>query len=160
PAGDASGARADQRDYWRTSSAQRTGRVDRGGGESRGGGLGRLLPGRQLGAQVSRRGPLRGRATDTGCGQEVQARSTHSRALTLGVAGQAGGVLADWDRQVGHGNAESGALKDLGKPCAGKRHARLCVQRRLARSAGDRPAGVTARSPVAWMAEMRETEFL
>jgi hypothetical protein len=42
----------------------------------------------------------------------------------------------------------------------GNTHVRLCVQQRLARSAGDRPAGVTARSPVAWMAGRRETEFL
>src|ERR1035438_6566210 len=38
--------------------------------------------------------------------------------------------------------------------------ARLCVQRRLACSAGDKPAGARVRSPVAWIAEERETEFL
>ena len=62
--------------------------------------------------------------------------------------------------QVVHGSADSDAVKGLGKPGAGERHARLCVQRRLARSAGDRPAGVTARRPVAWMAERRETKVL
>jgi hypothetical protein len=36
----------------------------------------------------------------------------------------------------------------------------LCVQRRLACSAGDRPAGARVRSPVAWIAERREIEFL
>jgi hypothetical protein len=39
-------------------------------------------------------------------------------------------------------------------------HVRLCVQRRLARSAGDSPAGVTARSPVAWIAGRREIDDL
>ena len=35
-----------------------------------------------------------------------------------------------------------------------------CVQQRLARSAGVSPAGVRARSPVAWMAGRRETDAL
>jgi hypothetical protein len=39
-------------------------------------------------------------------------------------------------------------------------HVRLCVQRRLACSAGDSPARVRIRSPVAWMAGRRETEYL
>ncbi len=39
-------------------------------------------------------------------------------------------------------------------------YARLCVQRRLACAAGDKPAGARVRSPVAWIAERRETEFL
>ena len=38
--------------------------------------------------------------------------------------------------------------------------ARLCVQRRLARSAGDSPAKAKARSLVAWMAGRRETNDL
>ena len=37
---------------------------------------------------------------------------------------------------------------------------RLCVQIRLACSAGVSPAGVKVRSPVAWMADWRETEDL
>jgi len=36
----------------------------------------------------------------------------------------------------------------------------LCVQGRLACSAGDRPAGVRVRSPVAWIAGWRETKTL
>jgi len=39
-------------------------------------------------------------------------------------------------------------------------HVRLCVQRRLACTAGDKPAGARVRSPVAWIAGRRETEFL
>ena len=50
--------------------------------------------------------------------------------------------------------------KNIGKPCAGKPHARLCVQRRLACSAGDRPAGERVRSPVAWIAGWRVTNIL
>ncbi len=46
------------------------------------------------------------------------------------------------------------------KPYAGKPHVRLCVQRRLACSAGDKPAGARVRGPVAWIAGRRETEFL
>ena len=47
-----------------------------------------------------------------------------------------------------------------GEPGAGNRHAGLCVQPRLACSAGDNPAGARIRSPVAWIAGRRETEFL
>lgn len=36
----------------------------------------------------------------------------------------------------------------------------MCVQLRLACSAGDRPAGVEVRSPVAWIAGWRETKTL
>ena len=36
----------------------------------------------------------------------------------------------------------------------------MCVQRRLACSAGDKPAEARVRSLVAWIAERRETEFL
>src|SRR5580693_7664321 len=39
-------------------------------------------------------------------------------------------------------------------------HVRLCVQQRLACTAGDKPAGARVRSLVAWIAERRETEFL
>jgi hypothetical protein len=39
-------------------------------------------------------------------------------------------------------------------------HVRLCVQRRLACSAGERPAGARIRSPVAWIAGWRETKTL
>ena len=46
------------------------------------------------------------------------------------------------------------------EPDAGNPHVRLCVQRRLACSAGDSPAGGTIRNPVAWIAGRRETEFL
>ena len=37
---------------------------------------------------------------------------------------------------------------------------RLCVQRRLACSAGERPAGARVRSPVVWIAGWRETKTL
>ena len=39
-------------------------------------------------------------------------------------------------------------------------HARMCVQRRLACTAGVSPAGVRVRGPVAWMAGRRETKYL
>ena len=39
-------------------------------------------------------------------------------------------------------------------------HVRLCVQRRLACSAGDRPAGARVRIPVVWIAGWRETKTL
>ncbi|MCJ7600094.1 MAG: hypothetical protein MUO63_01175, partial [Desulfobulbaceae bacterium] len=41
-----------------------------------------------------------------------------------------------------------------------KQPARLCVQRRLACSAGDRPAGERVRNPVAWIAGWRVTNTL
>jgi hypothetical protein len=43
---------------------------------------------------------------------------------------------------------------------SGNPHVRMCVQRRLACSAGVSPARVTIRSPVAWMAGTRETDYL
>jgi len=39
-------------------------------------------------------------------------------------------------------------------------HVRLCVQLRLVCSAGVSPVRVTSRSPVAWMAGRRETDYL
>ena len=39
-------------------------------------------------------------------------------------------------------------------------HVRLCVQVRLVCSAGVSPARVRIRSPVAWVAGMRETDYL
>ncbi len=39
-------------------------------------------------------------------------------------------------------------------------HARMCVQVRLVCSAGVSPVRVRIRSPVAWMAGMRETDYL
>jgi hypothetical protein len=50
--------------------------------------------------------------------------------------------------------------KIIGKPCAGKRHARLCVQQRLACSVGDKPIEAKVRSLVAWIARRKETESL
>jgi hypothetical protein len=42
----------------------------------------------------------------------------------------------------------------------GNSHVRLCVQQRLVCSVGGKPTGAKARSPVAWIAEGRETELL
>jgi len=42
----------------------------------------------------------------------------------------------------------------------GYSHARLCVQRRLACSVGDKPTEAKVRSLVAWIAGRKETEFL
>jgi hypothetical protein len=39
-------------------------------------------------------------------------------------------------------------------------HVRLCVQRRLACSAGGKPAGAKVRSPVVWIAGWRVTKTL
>ncbi len=39
-------------------------------------------------------------------------------------------------------------------------HVRMCVQLRLVGSAGVSPVRVRIRSPVAWMAGMRETDYL
>jgi len=38
-------------------------------------------------------------------------------------------------------------MKQMGERSAGNPHAALCVQRRLACSAGDKPAGVEVRAP-------------
>src|SRR5882672_2234199 len=52
------------------------------------------------------------------------------------------------------------SVKPVGKPDAGNRHVRLCVQRRLACSAGDKPAGAKVRRPVVWIAGWRATKTL
>jgi hypothetical protein len=39
-------------------------------------------------------------------------------------------------------------------------HVRMCVQLRLVCSAGVSPARVIIRSPLAWMADTRETDYL
>ena len=52
------------------------------------------------------------------------------------------------------------AAKPVGKPDARNSHVRLCVQRKLACSAGERPAGARVRSPVVWIAGWRETKTL
>ena len=39
-------------------------------------------------------------------------------------------------------------------------HVRMCVQQRLVCSAGASPARVSIRGPIAWMADMRETDYL
>ena len=46
------------------------------------------------------------------------------------------------------------------KPYWGKLNVRKCVQRRLARSVGDKPTRAIVSSPVAWIAGGRETDFL
>src|SRR5208283_542825 len=56
--------------------------------------------------------------------------------------------------------AVSLAMKSVGKPDALIGHVRLCVQRRLACSAGERPAGARIRGPVVWIAGWRETKTL
>jgi len=43
---------------------------------------------------------------------------------------------------------------------SGDVHVRLCVQQRLACSAGNKPAGVTVRGLVTWIAGWRETKIL
>src|SRR5689334_12720720 len=48
-----------------------------------------------------------------------------ARSLFPCVLHEAGGLLADWNRQVVHGSADSDAMKDLGKPCEGEPHARI-----------------------------------
>src|SRR5271157_5335261 len=54
---------------------------------------------------------------------------------------------------------KTAAIEDLSSP-VGDPHVRLCVQRRLACSAGERPAGARVRSPVVWIAGWRETKTL
>lgn len=56
------------------------------------------------------------------------------------------------------GKAHEG--KPRSEPERGNPAFRECVQRRLACSAGDRPAGAEIRSPVAWIADWRETDDL
>jgi hypothetical protein len=56
--------------------------------------------------------------------------------------------------------SQASSPKIIVKPYAGKPHVRLCVQRRLACSVGDKPTEAKVRSLVAWIAGRKETEFL
>jgi hypothetical protein len=56
------------------------------------------------------------------------------------------------------GKAHEG--KPRSEPDRGNPAVRECVQRRLACSAGDSPAGAVIRSPVAWIAERSESDDL
>src|SRR5271166_4883664 len=58
------------------------------------------------------------------------------------------------------GRRRGPAVKSVGKPDARNPPVRLCVQRRLACSAGERPAGARIRGPVVWIAGWRETKTL
>ena len=49
----------------------------------------------------------------------------HRRRYTWGVLREAGGLPTDRNRQGVHGSADSGAVKDGGKPGAGEPHARF-----------------------------------
>ena len=51
-------------------------------------------------------------------------------------------------------------MNPVGEPDAGNLHVRLCVQRKLACSAGGRPAGARVRSPVVRIAGWWETKIL
>jgi hypothetical protein len=62
---------------------------------------------------------------------------------------------------VAHARLSVGeGMRLVREPDAGDRHVRLCVQRRLVCSAGDRPAGVRVRCPVVGIAGWRETKTL
>src|SRR5579864_1165771 len=54
----------------------------------------------------------------------------------------------------------SGGVIECSSRMKGNFQVQLCVQRRLACSAGDKPAGARVSGPVAWIAGRRETEFL
>ena len=75
-------------------------------------------------------------------------------------------VVLDQNNDLGGGEVSIGEvlLKALGRSkqesaVRGNPHAALCVQRRLACSAGMSPAGVIVWSPIVWIAEERETEL-
>ena len=79
----------------------------------------------------------------------------HSRETLREIRRDSNVVQSAWSTTaVGHG------MKSVGKPDAGNRPVRLCVQRRLACTAGDRPAGAKVRRPVVWIAGWRETKTL
>src|SRR3984893_15636759 len=124
-AGDATSTGSSQGDHGTTTPPARTDRADRGRGQSRGTWLGGLLSSRQLGAQIPRRGHLRVHAAEAVSGQEDQRWLATSEARHMGAVREAGGVPTPRDRQVGNGSADSGAVKGLGKPCAGEPHARF-----------------------------------
>ena len=69
--------------------------------------------------------------------------------------------LVNWqqDELTGCGGGRQLSLDGTSR-VTGDCHARLCVQRRLACSVGDKPTEAKVRSLVAWIAGRKETEFL
>ncbi len=64
------------------------------------------------------------------------------------------------DKRAGAYTATFAVTHPRWEPYAGKPHVRLCVQQRLACSAGGKPAGATVRSPVVGIAGWRATKTL
>jgi len=73
-------------------------------------------------------------------------------AVEIGPTGMLGGVRRFSGRRQPSCDGTSRMMREY--------QVRLCVQRKLACSAGDRPAGVRVRSPVVWIAGWRETKTL
>src|SRR5208283_3141723 len=73
-------------------------------------------------------------------------------AVEIGPTGMLGGVRRFSGRRQPSCDGTSRMMREY--------QVRLCVQRKLACSAGDRPAGVKVRSPVVWIAGWRETKTL
>src|SRR5260370_1159848 len=79
-----------------------------------------------------------------------------------GGAGRRGGAGDSWVRRGGAGRVgrRGGPAGDDRSGMNREVHVRMCVQERLACSAGDKPAGAKVRSPVVRMAGWRETKTL
>ena len=83
----------------------------------------------------------------------IQQVSTAASDPTLGHA-----VLPRTTNRSTDGNQTNGVNGGINLPTEFR--VMMCVQLRLACSAGDKPAGARVRSPVAWIAGRRETESL
>ena len=98
-----------------------------------------------------------GGAKGGGRGEGEPSKHAPGAVLAMRVTGD--GAPAATARGPGR-RCKSPSLHPRQEPYAGNPHVRMCVQRKLACSAGDRPAGAKVRSPVVWIAGWRETKTL
>ena len=102
-----------------------SGEADSGGSDPRVARLGSLLPSGQLDREVRAGGLLRAREAGAVSEQEGWAVRATLGNPQYGVLAEDRGVSSGWNRHVVQGSADSGAMKDLGKPDAREPHVRF-----------------------------------
>lgn len=95
------------------------------------------------------------------CGARTQSRDHAAlEARTSSRVNQRGRGVCRSGLELRRASGQAHEGKPRSEPDWGNPTVRECVQRKLACSAGDSPAGAEIRSPVAWIADWRETDDL
>src|SRR5712692_8726091 len=116
PSSHALSAEPRESDHRAEASIARTGHGNRGGTQPRAARLGGLLSGRQCEPAVAARGRVCPRTPGAVCEQEDGTAGPRVAAAYVGVLPQPRRVRIGGNRDVVQGNANSGTMKDLGKP--------------------------------------------